>query len=129
MVYVKDPVFVWFLMMFMHYIGDWVLQTDKVADLKQKKNWEQYGPKYKNDYISVLSIHAFSWSFCVYTPLLLMEHNYAMYWYIAILIINSIIHFIIDDIKANRKLINLELDQTFHMVQLVVGFIIWRLTM
>ena len=32
-------ILVLWLMIFMHIIGDWILQTDKMADLKQKKTW------------------------------------------------------------------------------------------
>ena len=129
MVYIKDPLFVLFLMLFMHYVADWIVQTDKIAHFKQKDKWEKYDNKYEFDYLVVLELHSFSWSFCVFTPLLLMEHNYAIILYLIIMTINNIIHFIIDDLKANKKKINLFEDQIMHCLQIIISFIIWWSTM
>ena len=51
--------FMWTL--FMHCIGDYIIQSDWLQTFKQKKSWEehpQYAPKYKYDYIVALFVHS-----------------------------------------------------------------------
>lgn len=115
-------IFVLWLMIFMHIIGDWILQIDKMADLKQKKTWEKYGARYKYDYIVVLILHSLCWSFCIIAPLLIIQRNTILLsvW----IIINTYIHSIIDNEKANKFSINLLADQLLHLIQIIVTWFI-----
>lgn len=115
-------IFVLWLMIFMHIIGDWILQTDKMADLKQKKTWEKFGTRYKYDYMVVLILHSLCWSFCIIAPLLIIQRNTILLsvW----IIINTYIHSIIDNEKANKFSINLLADQLLHLIQIIVTWFI-----
>ena len=115
-------ILVLWLMIFMHIIGDWILQTDKMADLKQKKTWEKFGAHYKYDYMVVLILHSICWSFCIIAPLLIIQRNTILLsvW----MIINTYIHSIIDNEKANNFSINLLVDQLLHLIQIIVTWFI-----
>ena len=105
-------------MIFCHIVDDYYLQGI-LASMKQKSWWrkqESYNDKYKYDYVIALIMHAFSWSFMITIPLLLMKFNL-----IAILIsilINCVVHAMIDNEKANKKSINLIQDQCCHLLQI-----------
>lgn len=114
-------IFVLWLMIFMHIIGDWILQTDKMADLKQKKTWEKFGAHYKYDYIVVLILHSLCWSFCIMAPTLIIERRMIIFsiWMIG----NTYIHSIIDNEKANNFSANLLTDQLLHLIQIIVTWV------
>lgn len=71
-----------FSMLFLHIIADFCVQNEFMTKFKQKKEWDRYfhddfttdalvcPKKYKYDYIPVLFVHAFSWAFITYLPLL-----------------------------------------------------------
>jgi len=114
-----------FLMILCHIIDDFVLQGTCLVNLKQKKWWEKNAPRdlYKNDYLMGLTMHCLSWSIMIHLPLMLLyAHND---WIIAIsILINATIHFIVDDLKANKFKINLITDQTIHLVQIILTYLI-----
>ena len=118
-------------MIVMHYLSDWVLQTDVVAKYKQKDNWKEYGEKYENDYKSVLNIHSVFWSICINAPIIILElymygpkssDIYCLFITISI-ILNSLMHYLVDDLKANYKRINLRTDQLIHYGQILITFL------
>lgn len=107
-----------FGMIFCHIVDDYYLQGI-LAKMKQKKWWQENAPDkmYEHDYIVALIMHAFSWSFMITVPLLFINSNYlAMCVFI---IINTIIHAYVDNLKANKFRINLIQDQLCHIVQIV----------
>jgi len=70
--------------------------------------------------------HAFSWSFMISLPLLVIaiwENDSSLYYSIFMFyIFNTLCHAYIDDLKANQRRINLIQDQLVHFVQI---FITW----
>jgi hypothetical protein len=113
------------LMLLGHLVADYTLQG-WLADGKQKSWWEEtiikkYGhlvdmAKYKYDYIAALVCHALYWSIFICAPF------YASSWFIVAVILNTIVHAIVDDLKANRHKINLIQDQLLHLVQILLTF-------
>lgn len=106
------------MMFFAHIVDDYYLQG-LLAKLKQKSWWEENAPDklYKHDYIMALIMHAFSWSFMINLPALMVNHSYiAMCIFI---IANTIIHAITDNQKANKHSINLIQDQFIHIYQIL----------
>ena len=113
-------------MIFFHIIDDFYLQG-WLASAKQKEWWEKNAPDplYKNDYIMALAVHGFSWSCMIHIPLII--HSYVCYgnnesiWIsiVCSICINWAVHCIVDDRKANRKVINLVTDQLLHIIQIV----------
>lgn len=118
-------IFILFSMIFCHIIADFHIQNNFMANCKQKKEWEGYGKKYLRDWIPVLAVHAFSWSFFTFLPLLYYVYTKDITFYTlsGIILLNAIVHFIVDDQKCNRFTINLIVDQGIHILQIVLTFI------
>ena len=115
--------FILFVMIFAHIVDDYYLQGI-LASLKQKSWWEKqknYKPMYKYDYIVALIMHAFSWSFMISLPILYLGFTK---WVAVAIILNTIVHGIVDDLKANKHKINLIVDQSIHIVQIVITWIL-----
>ena len=117
--------FVLLSMIFCHIIDDYYLQG-LLASLKQKSWWEKNAPDklYKNDYIMALIMHSLSWSFIIMLPLAAYNSFNIGWSFIVIFIINALIHGIVDNLKANVKKINLIQDQTIHIIQIILTFVI-----
>lgn len=113
-----------FAMIFCHIVDDYYLQGI-LASMKQKAWWrkqEGYNENYKHDYIIALIMHAFSWAFMIMLPFILVDVN--QYAIVISIAINTIIHAFIDDLKANKKRINLVSDQILHILQILLTWFI-----
>ena len=112
-----------FLMIFLHIIDDFCLQGI-MASMKQKSWWQEHpvgsNPKYKNDYLAALVAHSFSWAFMIMIPVMIWGQ-----WEWPILLANMFTHAVIDNAKANKFQINLIQDQTYHLIQIVVTWLIF----
>lgn len=107
-------------MIFFHIIDDFYLQG-WLASAKQKKFWQENAPEkmYRYDYILVLIVHSFSWSFMVMFPILIVSGFEVSSYFVVFLFANIIIHAIVDDLKANQRIINLWIDQLIHIMQIL----------
>ena len=108
------------LMMLGHLVSDYTLQG-WLADGKQKSWWDKICggkvlEKYKYDYIAALVCHGLYWSILVCAPF------YASPEFLGIILLNTVAHAIIDDLKANLMKINLIQDQLLHLGQILVTF-------
>lgn len=115
-------------MIFFHIVDDFYLQGI-LAKMKQKQWWKENAPdkKYEIDYLYALFTHAMSWSIMISIPIFIataFNPSYAIYPLIAG---NAVIHAIVDDLKANRKKINLWIDQTIHYMQIAATILIYTL--
>jgi hypothetical protein len=92
--------------------------------MKQRSWWEENAPKeeYKNDYKMALFMHAFSWAFMIMIPYIIVGAS--QYAICGAIVLNTIIHAIVDDLKANKKKINLIDDQTTHIIQILITWLI-----
>ncbi len=118
-----------FTMIFLHIIDDFKLQAGVLNNLKQKYWWRQqpeYKDMYKYDYIPALVLHAFSWTFMIMLPVA-FELNFNLGWLILLYPVNAIIHGVTDHLKANMFKINLVQDQTVHIIQIVITWILFIL--
>lgn len=115
--------FVLLLMIFCHIVDDYYLQG-WLASAKQKEWWEKNAPDilYEIDYIWALIMHSFSWSFMIMLPIAYVNSFNVSTLFVIVFILNMIIHAIIDDMKANKKRINLWGDQSIHIGQIVMTF-------
>ena len=121
-----NKIFVLLSMIFLHIIDDYKLQGI-LASMKQKKWWEEqkeYKKLYKYDYIPALIEHSFSWTFMVMLPIAISLH-FNTGWWIIVYIVNIIIHAFVDDLKANKFKINLVIDQSIHIMQIVITWLIF----
>lgn len=114
------------LTIFAHIVDDYYLQGI-LAKMKQKTWWENNAPDklYKHDYIVALLCHALSWAIMITLPIL-FESAWNPHWAVYLMLgVNLAIHAFIDDMKANKKKINLIADQSIHFVQIIVTWCIW----
>ena len=126
-------IFLLFIMLFLHIVDDYYLQGI-LAQLKQKSWWREHttNPLYKNDYIIALLTHAFSWTFMVLIPYMLImifTDNVNIIAYSIIFSANMLIHTIVDDLKANALVINLVTDQIIHIAQIIATWAFIIITM
>ena len=122
-----NNLFVLFSMIFLHVIADYCLQGI-LASMKQKQWWKEqknYSDKYKYDYIIALFMHSFSWTFMILLPIIIVDKFNIDILLILLFIKNIILHFIVDNLKANLHKINLVEDQLLHMAQILTTFTIW----
>ena len=116
-------------MIFLHIVDDYYIQG-WLASLKQKAWWEQNAPDklYKHDYIMALFMHGFSWTFMIMlAPIIYtvtMASTVNIVWIVATFVINLCTHMFVDDLKANKKKINLIQDQLIHLTQVVATWIV-----
>ena len=116
-------------MIFLHIVDDYYLQG-WLASAKQKTWWEQNAPDklYKHDYIMALFMHGFSWTFMIMlAPIIYtvtMASTVNIVWIVAAFVMNLCIHMYVDDMKANKKEINLIQDQLIHLAQVVATWIV-----
>lgn len=124
----KYDMLILIMMFFMHYIGDFIVQTSFVASSKQKSFWDKYVEEnrmYISDYKPILFLHSFSWTVCILLPIVLYTLNTLSISAILIsLVVNIIIHTYVDNLKANKLKINLILDQAIHIIQITLTWYI-----
>lgn len=113
-------------MLFAHIVDDYYLQG-WLASAKQKKWWEKNASDklYKKDYLMALFCHSLSWAIMIFLPILIYSlcNNIGLDWFYLTIPINLAIHFIVDDLKANKLKINLIADQSIHFIQIIITWI------
>ena len=122
------------LMFLFDIIDDFVLQPICLSKLKQKRYWieecKKYNlniSKYDTDYITALLIHGLSWSIMIHVPLMFLGGIRDDFFLLLSVLFNAIIHAIIDNLKANKLKINLDVDQCLHGLQIVITWIVLSL--
>lgn len=112
-------------MIFFHIVDDYYLQG-WLASAKQKSYWEKNHPEelYKRDYIWALLMHGFSWTFMIMFPIAYISGFDLSLQFGFIFFVNWNLHAIVDDLKANKKKINLWQDQMIHLCQIGVTAIL-----
>ena len=121
-----NNIFIVLLMIFCHIVDDYYLQG-WLASAKQKKYWQENAPEkmYKYDYICALIMHSFSWAFMIMLPIAYsLSFNINIAFLIAF-VVNVTIHAVTDDLKANKRKINLWIDQIIHLCQITITAIIF----
>ena len=111
-------------MIFAHIVDDYYLQGI-LASMKQKSWWkkqEGYTNLYKYDYKMALLMHSMSWSIMILMPAMIL-FNPSSYLLLTLFILNTLTHYHVDNLKANKKAINLMVDQTFHLIQVIFSWI------
>lgn len=114
-------------MLYFHILDDFLIQGI-LANMKQKSWWTEnpeYNELYSNDYLAALIIHSISWAISINIPVIiyLCETEMKLSFWI-LLLTNIIIHAFVDNLKANKKTINLVVDQSIHFVQIIVTYIL-----
>lgn len=116
-------------MIFCHIVDDYYLQG-WLASAKQRSWWEKNAPDdlYEHDYLMALFMHSFSWTFMIMlVPTLYVLICDGEYHPLAF-VFNVLIHMFVDNLKANKKSINLIVDQLIHLSQIFGTFLcfLWK---
>ena len=124
---IEVKIVVLLIMVQMHIIDDYCLQG-KLASFKQKRWWEENYPDkmYRHDYLMALFLHAFSWTFMTMLPVMvyrLLLGDLPL-WCYGVFAVNWLIHGVVDHFKANKLAINLIADQSIHLVQVAVTWVV-----
>ena len=122
------------LMFLFDIIDDFVLQPICLSKLKQKRYWieecKKYNlniSKYDTEYITALLIHGLSWSIMIHVPLMFLGGIRDDFFLLLSVLFNAVIHAIIDNLKANKLKINLNVDICLHGFQIVITWIVFSL--
>lgn len=124
-------------MVFCHIVDDFYSQPVILSNLKQKSWWEENAPdkKYNKDYLMALFLHSFSWSFMIHVPIFVylcvknLIMNVNVFCAVLIFLVNILIHFYVDDLKANKLKINLVVDQLIHLSQVFMTWFLYVVAM
>ena len=122
------------LMFLFDIIDDFVLQPVCLSKLKQKRYWIEECEKnnldiskYDKDYIAALITHGLSWSIMIHIPLMFLGGINDDLILLLSVLYNTLIHSFIDDLKANKLKINLDVDQCLHGLQIIITWIIFSI--
>lgn len=119
----------------LHIFADFTLQG-LFGNLKQKDYWlKMFGEgstwisyeglvrKYGKDYKAAIFCHALYWTLITFSPLIYLAEAD---WFIAtMVVVNTAVHYAIDDQKANVHTINLIQDQLMHFGQIAITVLVW----
>ena len=113
-------------MIFCHIVDDYYLQG-WLASAKQRMWWKNNAPDkmYEDDYIMALFMHSFSWTFMIMLVPTLLNINNLSILYVLVFGVNLLIHAVVDNAKANLKMLNLIQDQLVHLFQIYVTWLIF----
>lgn len=117
-------------MIFLHIVDDFYLQGI-LAQMKQKSWWDKAGSDlYRHDYIVALLTHAFSWSYMIHLPLLVTyRSDMPIKLFLFEFVVNWLKHAYIDNLKANKRKINLVTDQSLHILQIFETWLLYSIVM
>jgi hypothetical protein len=113
-------------MILAHVVDDFVLQPVCLSKLKQKSWWEKqegYKRLYKDDYKMALLIHSMSWSIMILIPAMFILNPTGALLF-GVFIVNTLIHYTVDNEKANKGHLNLMVDQFIHLSQIFASWVI-----
>lgn len=120
---INELILVLVLMILGHLIADFPLQG-WLAQAKAKSYWQNAPKENIKDYIAALLGHATMWGIIVFVPI--MGYSLGnLGWLWLLLPVNIAFHYLVDDLKANKKKINLIQDQSLHIAQILITWIIW----
>ena len=110
----------------LHLLDDFVLQAAFLNNGKQKEWWRNQTSNelYKNDYIVCLLAPGLELSLLTFLPILTLEGSSSCFL-VGMMICNAGVHSFVDDVKANKKKINLVTDQVIHVIQILLTYFIW----
>lgn len=108
----------------LHLFADFTLQG-WLASAKCVSWWKKNAPDplYKHDWACALLCHAIYWTHVTFAPVIYLWSGSDTKLAI-LLTLNILVHYAIDDLKANRHQFNLWVDQTLHFMQICIVMIL-----
>ena len=71
-----------------------------------------------------LVTHAASWAFMIMLPIAAYMGFEPTNLFFVMMVVNSVVHALVDDLKANKYKINLIVDQSIHLAQIVITAVV-----
>lgn len=116
-------------MVLLHLFADFTLQG-VLADLKRRSWWRTQCQRhavasnmYDYDHICGLICHSLYWTLLTFSPLIFLGSSSMQA--LVIVVINTAIHAVIDNAKANKYKINLIQDQLLHLAQIAFTMVLF----
>lgn len=82
--------------------------------------------KYGRDWAMAMFEHSLYWTLVTFAPIIFFHH--VNDWVIlGLVVVNTIFHCVIDDLKANKFAINLVDDQMFHFAQIIFTCVVCKI--
>jgi len=89
--------------------------TEKFTEYIQCVKGVESGPTYNHDYIAGMACHCVMWGVVTFFPLMFVVSAKA---FSIALLLNILVHGVIDHLKCNKEKINLCTDQILHLIQI-----------
>lgn len=82
--------------------------------------------KYGRDWAMAMFEHSLYWTLVTFAPIIFFHH--VNDWVVlGLVVVNTIFHCVIDDLKANKFAINLVDDQMFHFAQIIFTCVVCKI--
>ena len=123
-----DLIIIVVLMFLCHLLADYSLQG-WLATAKAKSYWKD--TETPHDWVMALFCHSMMWGIMIYLPFIFIgEIDFggwveALFW--LTLPVNIVLHILIDNLKANKKKIDLITDQCLHFLQITTTWLLYVL--
>lgn len=117
---------VFIFMILCHLIADYYLQG-WLGTSKQKSWWEsqkEYNENYKNDYKICLLCHSLEWSIIIHIPIIVYQGYCTGFGLLLLILFQTVVHYVVDDLKANKKTMNLVENQFCHFLQIIISYLL-----
>ena len=118
----------------LHFIADFNLQIGaNLHNMKCKEWWDRMferegildSRKYGDDWRVALWIHSYVWGVITFSPLIWQAGESVLM--MVMLLVNMIVHAIVDGLKCNKRAISLKTDQNIHAVQIAITLLLYWL--
>lgn len=110
-----------FMMIFIHYLFD-IFSLNVIEKYKNKEYFEKTFPKKmcKYDYINYLITDSYLWSMSILLPIIININGHITWASFMGIIVNGIIRGIIEDLRINKKIINIFSANICYIFQIFV---------
>ena len=116
---------IFFVMLLLHVVAEFVLQPVALLRLKQKTYWEQpENPNGGKDASAIaIAINAILWSVMIMLPLMYYSTDGDLIL-LLVFLVNMLAHAYIDEYATNRHKLTFVTAQSLYLLQLIITFLV-----
>lgn len=116
---------IFFVMLLLHVVAEFVLQPVALLRIKQKTYWEQ--PEHPNGgkdaSAMAIAINAILWSVMIMLPLMYYSTEGDLIL-LLVFLVNMLVHAYIDEYTTNRHKLTFVTAQSLYLLQLIITFLV-----
>ena len=116
---------IFFVMLLLHVVAEFVLQPVALLRLKQKTYWEQ--PEHPNGgkdaSAMAIALYAILWSVMIMLPLMYYSTEGDLIL-LLVFLFNMLAHAYIDEYATNRHKLSFVMSQSLYLLQLTITFLV-----